>query len=199
MTRIEPNARDELAQYEPTFELVEAAMGFVPSSMRTMAKIPEAFSRLAGTITMIGELDPGLVQMVAHVASTASGCRYCQAHTAAHAAHLGVDGQKIEQVWEFETSDLFTDAERAALRVAGDAAQVPNAVTDDSFAALGEHFTERQIIQLVATISMFGYLNRWNDTMATALEPEPLAYARDHLAARGWEAGKHAPGAGTTP
>ena len=201
MARIEPIPREELAQYEPTFELVEAAMGFVPSSMRTMAKIPElfeAFSRLAGTITMIGELDPGLVQMVAHVASTASGCRYCQAHTAAHAAHLGVDDEKIEHVWEFETSDLFTDAERAALRVARDAAQVPNAVTDAQFATLGEHFTERQIVQLVATISLFGYLNRWNDTMATALEPEPLVYAYDHLAARGWDAGKHAPDPRTT-
>ena len=94
MPRIEPIPRDELPRYEPTFQLVEAAMGFVPSSMRTMAKVPElfeAFSRLAGTITMIGEIDPGLAQMIAHVASTASGCRYCQAHTAAHAAHIGVD------------------------------------------------------------------------------------------------------------
>lgn len=194
MARIEPIPREDLPQHEPTFRLVEAAMGFVPSSMRTMAKVPElfeAFGRLAGTVTMMGEVDPGLTQMVAHVASTASGCRYCQAHTAAHAAHIGVDDEKIERVWEFETSDLFTDAERAALRVARDAAQVPNAVTDDDFAELGEHFTEPQIIQIVATISMFGYLNRWNDTMATALEPEPLDYAAEHLAERGWTAGKH--------
>jgi uncharacterized peroxidase-related enzyme len=196
MPRIDPIPRNELPQYEPTFQLVEAAMGFVPSSMRTMAKIPElfeAFSRLAATVTMIGEVDPGLIQMVANVASTASGCRYCQAHTAAHAAHIGVDDEKIERVWEFETSDLFTEAERVALRVARDAAQVPNAVTDDEFAELREHFTERQIIQIVATISMFGYLNRWNDTMATGLEPEPLDYAADHLSAGGWTAGKHAP------
>jgi uncharacterized peroxidase-related enzyme len=194
MPRIDPIPRDDLPQYEPTFQLVEAAMGFVPSSMRTMAKIPElfeAFSRLAGTITMIGEIEPGLGQMIAHVASTASGCRYCQAHTAAHAAHIGVDDKKIEAVWEFETSDLFTEADRAALRVARDAAQVPNAVSDDDFTALREHFTERQVIQIVATISMFGYLNRWNDTMATGLEPEPLGYASDHLSASGWTAGKH--------
>jgi uncharacterized peroxidase-related enzyme len=196
MPRIDPIPRDELPQYEPTFQLVEAAMGFVPSSMRTMAKIPElfeAFSRLAGTVTMIGEVDPGLIQMVAHVASTASGCRYCQAHTAAHAAHIGVDDEKIEHVWGFETNALYTEPERAALRVARDAAQVPNAVTDEDFADLRDHFTERQLIQIVATISMFGYLNRWNDTMATTLEPEPLGYAVDHLSANGWNAGKHAP------
>ena len=197
MARIEPIPREELRRYEPTFQLVEAAMGFVPSSMRTMAKIPElfeAFSQLAGTITMIGEVDRGLIQMVANVASTASGCRYCQAHTATHAAHIGVDDVKMTGVWEFETSDLFTEAEQAALRIARDAAQVPNAVTDEHFDDMRRHFTERQIIQIVATISMFGYLNRWNDTMATTLEPEPLAYAADHLAAQGWEPGKHSPG-----
>ena len=194
MTRIDPIPREELPQYETTFQLVEGAMGFVPSSMRTMAKIPalfEAFSALAGTITMIGEIDPGLSQMIANVASHAAGCRYCEAHTAAHAAHAGVDAEKVAAVWEFETSDLFTEAERAALRIARDAAQVPNLVTDDHFAELRLHFGEEQIIQIVATISLFGYLNRWNDTMATSLEAEPLAFATEHLTANGWDAGKH--------
>jgi len=37
-----------------------------------------------------------------------------------------------------------------------------------------------------------GYLNRWNDTMATELEDIPLAFGNNVLAKRGWEAGKHA-------
>jgi len=194
MARIEPIARDDLPQYEPIFELVEESMGFVPSSMPTMARIPklfEAFGQLAAAVMNAGEVDRELVQMVAHVASTAAGCQYCQAHTAAHAAHLGVDSAKIEAVWEFETNELFTDAERAALRLARDAAQVPNLATDEHFDELGRHFTENQIVQIVGTISLFGYLNRWNDTMATTLEPEPLAFASAHLATRGWEVGKH--------
>jgi hypothetical protein len=44
----------------------------------------------------------------------------------------------------------------------------------------------------VAVISLFGWLNRWNDTMATELEDEPLAFASQHLTANGWSAGKHA-------
>ena len=43
----------------------------------------------------------------------------------------------------------------------------------------------------MATIATFGFLNRWNDTMATELEAEPLEFARQHLADNGWEAGKH--------
>ncbi len=194
MARIEPIARDDLPQYEPIFELVEASMGFVPTSMPTMARIPklfEAFAQLAGTVMNAGEIDRELVQMVAHVASTAARCRYCQAHTAAHAAQIGVDTEKIEAVWEFETNELFTDAERAALRLARDAAEVPNLANDEHFDELGRHFADDQIVQIVATISLFGYLNRWNDTMATTLEPEPLAFASTHVSARGREVGKH--------
>ena len=94
-------------------------------------------------------------------------------------------------MWEFETSDLFTPAERAALRVARDAAGVPNAVTDEEFDDLRAHFDDQQIVQIVATIGLFGYLNRWNDTMATTLEETPLAFGHEHLAECGWEPGKH--------
>jgi hypothetical protein len=69
---------------------------------------------------------------------------------------------------------------------------VPNAVTDEHFAALVEHYSDEAIVQIVATISMFGYLNRWNDTMATTLEAEPLGFAREHLGGSGWEPGNHA-------
>jgi uncharacterized peroxidase-related enzyme len=196
MAHITPIPRSDLPQYEPIFELVEASMGFVPSSLPTMARVPalfEAFSQLAATVMTLGKIDPGLGQLIAHVASAAAGCRYCQAHTATHAAHLGVDAEKIAAVWEFESDDLFTDAERSALRLARDAAQVPNAVGDEHFADLALHFDEEQIIQIVATVSLFGYLNRWNDTMATTLEDAPLAFATQHLSAVGWNADKHTP------
>jgi uncharacterized peroxidase-related enzyme len=195
MTRIEPIPREELPQYEAMFEIVEGSMGFLPTSMRTMAKVPQildGFASLAMGVSTAGFIDVGLSQMIANVASLASGCRYCQAHTAAHAAHEGVDVDKLEHVWEFETSDRFSEAERAALRVARDAATVPNAVTDEHFAALAEHYSDEAVVQIVATISMFGYLNRWNDTMATTLEAEPLQFASTHLDTSGWEPGRHA-------
>jgi AhpD family alkylhydroperoxidase len=195
MTRLEPVPRQELPQYEPIFKAVEASMGFLPSSMRTMAYIPQildGFGALAVGVSTAGFIEPGLSQMIANVTSLASGCRYCQAHTAAHAEHVGVDAEKIEHLWEFETSELFTQAERVALRVALGAGGAPNSVTDDHFAALSEHYSNEAVVQIVGTIAMFGFLNRWNDTMATTLEDEPLAFAHNHLSGSGWEPGKHA-------
>jgi Carboxymuconolactone decarboxylase family len=137
-------------------------------------------------------LPASLKDLVAHVSSNASGCRYCQAHTIGEAYHHGVSIDKLEAVWEFENSDLFNEAEVAALRFAFAASVSPNAVTREHFTELRLHYDEAQIVELGATIALFGFLNRWNDTFATALETEPTAFAQKHLTRNGWTPGKHA-------
>lgn len=195
MSHVQPIKREDLPDLEIWFARFEKAMGTVPNSLYTLAHRPEimqAFARLAGEISGRGVVEPGLKQLVAHVASVAAGCRYCQAHTASLAHNYGIDEAKIAAVWEFETNDLFSAAERAALRLARDAAQQPNLVTSQHFAELGPHFSQQQIVELVAVISLFGFLNRWNETMATDLEDTPMEFASQNLAPSGWEPGRHA-------
>ena len=195
MAHIAPKAREELAEFEPLFQAVEDALGFVPNSYFTMGHRPEilkSFSWLAATVlSPKGEVSPEMKQLVALMASTSSGCRYCQAHTASSAARIGGSEAKVRGVFEFETSDLFSDAERAALRLARDAALVPNAATPAHFEELKRHFTDAQVVEIMSVVSLFGWLNRWNDTMATDLEEEPLGFASATLAPGGWEPGKH--------
>jgi|HubBroStandDraft_6_1064221.scaffolds.fasta_scaffold88798_1 hypothetical protein len=50
-----------------------------------------------------------------------------------------------------------------------------------------------EIVELVGVIAYFGFLNRWNDTLATELESSPLNFAQCTLSNTGWSAGKHAP------
>jgi alkylhydroperoxidase family enzyme len=85
-------------------------------------------------------------------------------------------------------------AERVAIDFAFAAASQPNAVDDALFQRLRAHWTEGQVVEILGVVSLFGYFNRWNDSMATTLEPEPLELAGTHLASSGWQAGKHAPG-----
>jgi len=193
--RLAPLPREALAEFEPLFLMVEKGMGFVPSSLFTMARWPEllrAFAGLAGTVNLGGTLSPELKGLVSFVASRAAGCQYCQAHTSHGVVRAGASAEKLDAAFEFETSPLFSDAERAALALAREAAQVPNAVTDDHFVALRRHFDEREITELMAVVSLFGFLNRWNDSLATPLEAEPRAFAERTLGGRGWSAGKHA-------
>lgn len=194
MARIEPLDRNQLVEHEPGFAAVEAVMGFVPNSMLTMARVPgllPAFLGLARTVLSNGTIPAPLAQMVALVTSVASGCRYCQAHTGHSAERLGVSPQKLAAIWDFETSDLFDEAERAALRLALHAGQVPNGVTDDDIVACSRHYDEAQIAAIVAVCALFGYLNRWNDSMATELEEQPVRFAGEVLGAGGWVVGRH--------
>jgi uncharacterized peroxidase-related enzyme len=199
MARITPLSREQLAEFEPLFQTIEKSMGFVPNSLLTLGRRPailRGFAQMAiGVYGAPGEEMPitsELMRLIAHVASRAAGCRYCQAHTAAEASRFGGTPDRVEAVWEFETSPLFNDAERAALRLALAAGSVPNAATDEHFEELRRYYSEEQIVHIMAVIALFGFLNRWNDTVATTLETEPLHFAQTYLARSGWEAGKHA-------
>ena len=197
VSRIEPPDDERLDAHAALFEAYEGLMGFVPETSLTMARVPgllEAYATLAVTIVGSGLIAEELTQLVAHVTSAAAGCRYCQAHTIAHADHLGVAPERLAELWSFETSDRFDDAERAALRLALHAGQHPNAVEDADIDACRQHFDDDQIAAILAVCALFGFLNRWNDSLATQLEPTPLAAARRYLEPRGWTAGKHGPG-----
>lgn len=195
--RIEPPADGRLDAHAALFEAYEGVMGFVPETSRTMARVPgllEAYATLAVTVAGNGLIDEELVQLVAHVTSAASGCRYCQAHTIAHADHLGAAPERLAELWSFETSDRFDDAERAALRLALHAGQHPNGVEDDDIHECRRHYDDDQITAILAVCALFGFLNRWNDSLATQLEATPHAAARRYLEPHGWTAGKHNPG-----
>ena len=112
-----------------------------------------------------------LKQLVFTVASLA-GC-HCQSHGAYHLHKIGVPDEKIQALWSFETSDLFTDAERAALRLAMAAGVAPNMTEPENFVEMRQHFTNIQIIEILAVIAVGGYLNRWNDTIATVTDRNP--------------------------
>jgi uncharacterized peroxidase-related enzyme len=188
-----PDHDPELAEY---FAKLAKRNGYLPNSQLTMQRRPkllEAYAQLSAAIwDPEGSVDLGLRRLIGHVASRAAGCRYCMAHTAGHALHSGIDEAKLAAVWEYRTSPLFNAAERAALDVALAAGLVPNDVTDEMFAELRKHWNESEVVEIVAVIALFGFLNRWNDTMATPLEADPVEVGEKHLAGIGWSVGKHA-------
>ncbi|MEM6653203.1 MAG: carboxymuconolactone decarboxylase family protein [Pseudomonadota bacterium] len=195
MTRISAASQAQLEASQDLLGLAAAAMGFEANSLKVMARQPAILQGFMGLSAAIlgpnSQLDPVLRQYIAHIASAAAGCAYCQAHTAHGAEHRGANAEKLAALWEYETSDLFSDAEKAALDLALAAGSVPNQATDDHFEAARAHFSDDEIVEIVAVIALFGFLNRWNDTLATTLEDSPLAFAEAHLAPHGWIGDKH--------
>jgi len=194
MAHVEPLSREDLGEHEPGFAMVEQMMGFVPNSMFTMARVPgllPAFQGLGATVLSGQVISRELSQMVALMVSVGAGCRYCQAHTGHTAERMGIAPDKLESIWHFETCDLFDDAERAALRIAFHAGQLPNAATPQDFESARAFYSEEEITAIVAVCAFFGYLNRWNDTMATTLEDSPRHFAETVITANGWNGDRH--------
>ncbi|WP_371398155.1 carboxymuconolactone decarboxylase family protein [Fretibacter rubidus] len=181
MARLSPVADDNIpAAAKPLLDFGQNLMGFTPNDALIMARNPallKASADMVGALYGGGTVEPGLKRLIGYITSSAAGCKYCQVHTADGAHKAGVDDAKIKAAWDYETSDLFTDRERAALRVAQGGGVTPSAVTDAEFADLKTYFSDDEIVEIVGVIAMFGFLNRWNSVMGTELENNPLAYA----------------------
>lgn len=195
MSRLEPLPPGHSVELKDQFDSFLKTLGFVPNSVLTMQRDPKlvrAFATLQAAIWgPDSKVDRGLKRLIAHVASRSAGEAYSMAHTASGALHFGIAAEKLAAIADFAASPQFSAAEKAALAVAEAAGKAPNAVTDAMFAELRRHWNESEIVEIVAAIAATGFVNRWNATMATPLEDEPMQVGETHLACHGWSPGRH--------
>jgi uncharacterized peroxidase-related enzyme len=194
MPHLEPLPREDLPQYDEWFSMMEERAGFLPNVFATMARRPDILDAARNLFTVVfsGSVDREIKSLVALMSSYGAGCRYCQAHQATSLVHQGVAPEKLERIAEFERSDLYTERERAAMRMAFASGQQPNAVTAQHFDDLRRFYDDGEIVEIVSVIATFGFLNRWHETVATPLEDSPEAIATATLGGLDWEPGRHA-------
>ena len=195
MSHMKPLPAETTPELQADFEIFEKILGFVPNSLLTMQRKPKMVKGFGALTKALmdpeGGVDLGLMRLVAHFASRAAGCQYCEAHSLVAAKIHDVPQDKLDAIWEYQTSPLYSDAERVALDFAMAAGSVPNAVDAELFSRMREHWSEDQIVQILGAVCLYGFLNRWNDTMATDLEDYPAKVAQRTIAEGGWDAGKH--------
>ncbi len=195
MSHMKPLPAETTPELKADFAIFEKILGFVPNSLLTMQRRPKMVKGF-GELTKAmmdpeGGVDLGFMRLVAHFASRAAGCQYCEAHSLVAAKIHNIPQEKLDAIWEYHTSPLYSEAERAALDFALAAGSVPNAVDAEIFARMREHWSEDQIVQILGVVCLYGFLNRWNDSMATTLEDEPRELAERVLSKGGWTGGKH--------
>ncbi len=195
MAHMEPLPAETTPELRDDFEIFEQILGFVPNSLLTMQRRPKmvkGFGELTkGVMDPEGGVDLGLMRLIAHFSSRAAGCQYCEAHSLVAAKIHDVSQDKLDAIWDYQVSPLYSEAERAALDFAMAAGSVPNAVDAELFARLKKHWTEDQIVQILGAVCLYGFLNRWNDSMATDLEEVPRDMGEKVLSSGGWTGGKH--------
>ncbi len=183
------STRQDFKEFEELFNGVESFMGYLPNAYLSMAERPallSAFSGLAASVFQSEGIDIQTKQLIALASSLASGCKYCQAHTSHGAERAGVENEKIVDILNYVESTKYSDKEKAVLDLSFAAGKTPNQSTQRHFDNLNKHFSNKEITDIVSVIALFGFLNRWNDTMGTVLEDVPENFVENQLKPLGW-------------
>ena len=189
MPRIDPLPREAAPEFDSIFQGMIDSIGYIPNSFLTMAREPGILSAVG---TMCDEfwypdtVSEPVRRLVTYAYSMFAGSHYSAAHCACGAEEEGLHRDKILDVLEYETSDAYSDAERALIRFCHHAANMPAEVTDDDMARLKAHYSEREVIFIIGLISFIAFLNKWNELVKTRLEDVPYEWSVKNLAPIGW-------------
>lgn len=193
---VKPLDRNANKEAEEMAQFYEETLGFTPNSLFTMMRRPRiarAFLEMnQAVMENKGRVTSSLKRLIAYLSSMTAGCRYCEAHAIRAAERYGSEEDKMNHIWEYKTYSAFTDAERAAFDLAIAASTVPNAVNDEVSENMRKYWDEGEIVEILGVVALFGYLNRWNDSMGTQLEEPAVESGEKYLSKAGWEHNKHA-------
>lgn len=195
MPLVQPLPADTNPEVAEMAKFFNETLGFCPNSVLTMMRRPviaKAFINLnMAVMENQGRVTSAFKRLIAYVSSNVTGCRYCQAHTIRAAERYGAEQEQMDNVWEYKTHPAFNDAERAALDLAVAASNIPNDVDQALMDEMNKHWDENDIVEIMGVIALFGYLNRWNDSMGTTMEEGAIESGEKLLSKTDWEVGKH--------
>lgn len=198
MPLVTPLPADHDAEVAELATFFNETLGFCPNSVLTMQRRPaiaKAFIELnKAVMANHGRVTSDLKRLIGYLSSLSAGCQYCQAHTIRAAERYGAPADQLAHIWEYRSHPAFSEAERAALDFALAAAAVPNSVDEEVSQTLRRYWDEGEIVEMLGVVALFGYLNRWNDSMGTSLEAPARESGEQYLSQRGWTGGKHLPG-----
>ncbi|MEM1214880.1 MAG: carboxymuconolactone decarboxylase family protein [Bacteroidota bacterium] len=193
---VQPLDRNANPEAQEMADFYDETLGFTPNSLFTMMhrpRIARAFLEMnQAVMENKGRVTSSLKRLLAYISSKTAGCRYCEAHAIRAAERYGSHEDKLYHIWEYQTYPAFNEAERAVFDFAIASSSVPNAVTDEIAENLRKHWDDGEIVEILGVVALFGYLNRWNDSMGTQLEGPAAADGEKFLGAAGWNIGKHA-------
>lgn len=109
-----------------------------------------------------------IIDLVHLRASQINGCSPCVFGGIKSALKNGETDERLHQVAAWRDSDLFTDAERAALELAEAATRLadnPTSVSDEIWAAAADQFGEKELSAIVLMIALTNMFNRINTTV----------------------------------
>ena len=192
---INPKSSIEDIELQKLITFYNETLGFCPNSIKTMhirPKIAIAFIELnRAVMENNGKVTSALKRLIGFISSFHAGCNYCQAHTIRAAERYDAQQEQMENIWNYKTHPSFSEAERAALDLAVAATAIPNGVNDDLAEFARKYWNEGELVEIMGVIALFGFLNRWNDSIGTEIEKGAQESGKKYLSPKGWTTGKH--------
>ena len=192
---VSPLDRNSTNQAKEMAAFYDKTLGFTPNSLFTMMhrpRIAKAFLEMnQAVMENKGSITSSMKREIAYLSSMTTGCRYCEAHAIRAAERYGSSKERLENIWEYKSNAAFSESDRAMFDLAIAASQLPNGVSEEIKTRAKKFFTDGEIVEILGVVALFGYLNRWNDSMGTELENPAVKSAEKILKAKGWEVGKH--------
>ena len=189
MPRLDCLEDEELAADAREFlKHAEAAGSPDPRVLRVIFRSPMglAWYRYWLSLSNDGELPKDLKELCRVKIAFDHTCGYCSTVRSTGAKDVGLTEEKIQEVWDFENSQLLSDREKLALRFADHLKHDISKADDDGFyAELKEHFSDSEIVELglwcaenVGAGSFVRTLNIISWTEACELNPQTAQNAQ---------------------
>jgi AhpD family alkylhydroperoxidase len=89
-------------------------------------------------------------------------CEFCCDIASSLAREAGITEEELLALPRYRESEKFTALERLVLDYATAMSRTPTTVTDELFAAMREHFDERQLVELSSVIALENMRARFN-------------------------------------
>jgi len=154
--------------------------GNVPNMFRTVAHCPEIFQTMIAHFEAIlntGTVPLKLKELVIVRTSQLNHCTYCLASHSRICKKLGWTEDQIHHLADYEIHGDFTLAEKLALRLAEQMTLNERALSDEELEDLRAHYSECEIVELMAAIGLFNYFNRFNNLLDMESTPQAPHHA----------------------
>jgi AhpD family alkylhydroperoxidase len=125
-----------------------------PKMMRGMGKFQQAVRKAHG----VDERTKNLVELKG---AQMIGCEFCVDLGSQICRNSGLSDDELLALPRYRQSELFTDREKTALDYAVGVMRTPVEVTDELFARVKQHFTDEQIVEITALLTVVN-LDRLN-------------------------------------
>ena len=124
-------------------------------------KMMSGMGKFQGAVRKGDGVDERLKYLVELKGAQMIGCEYCVDLGSQICRNSGFSDDELLALPRYRPSDLFTEREKLALDYTVAVMRTPVEVTDELFARMKEHFTDEQLVEITALLTVVN-LDRFN-------------------------------------